>query len=445
MQATVVGGTPSLVIAEAQQASARPRLDSVDLLRGLVIVIMALDHARDFFTSARFDPTDLTQTTAPLFLTRWITHFCAPVFVLLAGTSAYLYQSRGKSPREASWFLLTRGLWLVVLEWTIIRWAWMFNFNYTSELLFVQVIWVIGVSMVVMAALVYAPVKLVGAAGLLMIVLHNLFDGVQVPPNVSFAGAPPPDLGQTLWIILHQPGIVPIFGGASQIFFGYPLIPWIGVMMLGYAVGTIYAWEPNARRKALLYGGVAATLLFAVLRFANVYGDPQRWTTRDAFIREATQGAPAQPGRPQPDPESATSAYTLLSFLNTTKYPPSLLFLLMTLGPGLIVLSLTDDIAGEAVWQRVPITFGRVPMFYYILQWFTAHGFGVLLGYLAGVDVGYLFRRLLEMGQAAPPDHGFSLGVTYLVWLAGLVVLYPLCKWWGDLKRRNKHWALSYL
>jgi uncharacterized membrane protein len=422
------------------------RVHSVDLLRGIVMMIMLLDHVREFVHAGamRSDPTDLATTTAAIFFTRWITHFCAPIFVFLSGVSIYLQLINGKPKAGLSRFLWTRGLWLIFLEFTVVRFGTVFNLDY-SYFGMAQVIWVIGVSMIVMAALVYAPVKLVGMAGLLMIVLHNLFDGFQVPPNVSFAGAPPPDLGQTLWIILHQPGIVPIFGGASKIFFGYPLIPWIGVMMLGYAVGSIYAWEPNARRKALLYGGVAATVLFAVLRFANVYGDPQRWTTRDAFIREATQGAPAQPGRPQPDPESATSAYTLLSFLNTTKYPPSLLFLLMTLGPGLIVLSLTDAIAGETVWQRVPITFGRVPMFYYILQWFTAHGFGLLLGYLAGVDVGYLFRGLLEMGQAAPPDHGFSLGVTYLVWLAGLIVLYPLCKWWGDLKRRNKHWALSYL
>src|SRR5918995_4119001 len=169
MQATVIGGSPALASPQVQQASARPRLDSVDFLRGLVIVIMALDHARDFFTNVRFDPTDLTQTTAPLFFTRWVTHFCAPVFVFLAGTSAYLYQARGKSLREVSWFLLTRGLWLVVLEWTVVRWAWMFNLNYTTELLFVQVIWVIGVSMIVLAGLVHLPLGAVAAIGIAVI------------------------------------------------------------------------------------------------------------------------------------------------------------------------------------------------------------------------------------------------------------------------------------
>ena len=426
--------------------TANRRVHSVDLLRGIVMMVMLLDHTREFVHAGALqsDPTDPASTTVAIFFTRWVTHFCAPVFVFLSGVSIYLQLLNGKSRPELSRFLWTRGLWLVFLEFTVVRFGTVFNLDY-SYFGMAQVIWVIGVSMILMAAMIYAPVKLVGAIGLLMILLHNLLDGFQVPPNVAFAGTPPPDLGQSLWIVLHQPGILPTFGGASQIFFGYPLVPWIGVMMLGYAAGTVYVWDPPARRKVLLYAGVVATALFLALRFANVYGDPQRWTTRDAFIRQAAQTTSVQPGRPRPDPESATSAYTPLSFLNTTKYPPSLLFLLMTLGPALIVLSLTDGIGGDAFWQRIPITFGRVPMFYYILQWFTAHGFGVLLGYLAGVDVSYLFRSLLEMGQAAPPGHGFSLGVTYVVWIAGLILLYPLCKWWGELKRRNKHWALSYL
>ena len=422
------------------------RVHSVDLLRGVVMMIMLLDHVREFVHAGALqsDPTNPATTTVAIFFTRWVTHYCAPIFVFLSGVSIYLQSMNGKPRGELSRFLWTRGLWLVFLEFTVVRFGTVFNLDY-SFFGMAQVIWVIGVSMIVMAALVHAPVKVVGAVGLLMIVLHNLLDGFLVPPNIAFAGTPPPDLGQTLWIILHQPGIVPIFGGASQVFFGYPLIPWVGVMMLGYAVGSVYAWEARDRRRVLLYAGITATVLFVALRFANVYGDPQRWTTRDAFVRQTAQEAPAQPGRVRPDPESATSAYTLLSFLNTTKYPPSLLFLLMTLGPGLIVLSLTDGISGASVWQRIPITFGRVPMFYYIMQWFTAHGFGVILGYLAGVDVGYLFRSLLEMGQAAPPGHGFSLGTTYVAWIAGLIILYPLCKWWGGLKRRSKHWALSYL
>ena len=312
MQATVVGGTPSLAIAEEQQASARPRLDSVDLLRGLVIVIMALDHARDFFTSARFDPTDLTQTTAPLFLTRWITHFCAPVFVFLAGTSAYLYQARGKSPREASWFLLTRGLWLVVLEWTVIRWAWMFNFNYTSELLFVQVIWVIGVSMIVLAGLVHLPLGAVAALGIAMIAGHNLLDGVA-----------PESLGRwaPLWILLHVQAPIPLRG--DQVFFViYPLVPWIGVMAAGYAFGRLLHRPAEERRRMLLRLGGGLTIAFLALRALNGYGDPAPWSVQESAGR------------------------TVLSFLNTTKYPPSLLFLLMALGPAIALLPLLERLRG---------------------------------------------------------------------------------------------------
>jgi len=270
-----------------------------------------------------------------------------------------------------------------------------------------------------MAAFIYLPVKIVGAVGVLMIVLHNLLDGFGVPPNIAFAGTPPPDLGQMIWIVLHQPGLIPI--GSMQAFVPYSLIPWVGVMMAGYAFGLIYVTEGDKRRKLLLTIGGVATALFVVVRAINIYGDPAPW---------ASQSRPL---------------FTFLSFLNTTKYAPSLLFLLMTIGPGIFILGLVDRIDGKAIWQRICITFGRVPMFYYILQWFTAHGLGVVLTYLAGKDASYLFLGLFQMGEAAPAGHGFSLGVTYLAWLGGLVILYPLCLWWGNLKQRNKHWALSYL
>jgi uncharacterized membrane protein len=216
-------------------------------------------------------------------------------------------------------------------------------------------------------------------------------------------------------------GIVPIFGGSSHIFFVYPLVPWIGVMAAGYAFGTIYRWDPERRRKFLLRLGFAATVLFVLIRLTNLYGDPFLWST-------------------QRDP-----GFTILSFLNTTKYPPSLLFLLMTLGPALILLALADRIDGKTIWQHICIVFGRVPMFYYIIQWLIAHGLAVLLGYLSGKDVGYLFLGLLQMSQGAPPDHGFPLWVVYAAWIVGLILLYPLCAWYGAYKRRHKHWLLSYL
>ena len=400
----------------------KQRINSVDFLRGVVMMIMLLDHTREYVHAGALqsDPTNLETTTVALFFTRWITHFCAPIFVFLAGTSIYLQKHNGKSNAELSRFLWTRGLWLIFLEFTVVRFLIVFNLDY-SFFGMAQVIWVIGVSMIAMAALIYAPVTVVGGVGVAMIFLHNLFDGIQVPPNVAFAGQPPPDLMQSLWIILHQPGVLPIVGGASKIFFAYPLIPWIGVMMTGYALGVVYGWDTPVRRKWLLVLGTIATILFVVIRVINVYGDPVPWS------------------------QQSSTLFTLLSFLNTTKYPPSLLFLLMTLGPALIVLSLTDAIDGKAVWQRVAIVFGRVPMFFYLLQWLVAHSMGVMLNYLAGVDVSYLFKNLLEMGQTAPPGHGFPLWVVYAAWIAGLIILYPLCKWYGDLKQRNKHWPLSYL
>jgi uncharacterized membrane protein len=397
------------------------RIHSVDFLRGVVMMIMLLDHVREFVHAGALqnDPTNPETTTAAIFFTRWITHFCAPAFVFLSGTSVYLQKMNGKRNGELSRFLLTRGLWLIFLEFTLIRFGIFFNVDYSLAAL-MQVIWVIGVSMIVMAAMIYLPVRLVGIIGVAMIALHNLLDRFDLPPNISFAGDPPPDALQTIWLLLHQPSIIPITSGSGA-FSAYPIIPWVGVMMAGYALGKVFEWNERERVKLLYAVGLAATLLFVVVRVINVYGDPVPWKPFD------------------------TTAQTLLSFLNVTKYPPSLLFLLMTLGPSLIVLAAADAMSGNAVWQRIGITFGRVPMFYYILQWFYAHGAGVVLGYLAGVDITYLFMNIPASAQAAPPGHGFSLAVTYVVWLVGLVLLYPLCKWWGELKRRNKHWALSYL
>lgn len=406
---------------EASQLIKR-RINSVDFARGVVMMIMLLDHTREFVHAGALqnDPTNLQTTTAAIFFTRWITHFCAPVFVFLAGTSIYLQKLNGKSNAELSRFLWTRGLWLILLEFTIVRFAIVFNFDYTFFGM-AQVIWVIGVSMVAMAAFVYLPVKVVGAIGVAMIALHNLFDRFLVPPQIAFAGTPPPDILQSLWIILHQPGIIPLFGGAAQVFVAYPLIPWIGVMMAGYALGAMYAWNDERRRKWLLILGGVATALFIVIRFINAYGDPAAWSMQQSPL------------------------FTFLSFINTTKYPPSLLFLLMTLGPALIVLALMDKIDGNAVWQRIGIVYGRVPMFYYILQWFVAHSAGIFITLAAGKSIDYFFMNLLEMGQQAPPDHGFSLAVAYAAWITGLIVLYPLCLYYGRFKRKSEHSIFGYL
>ena len=300
----------------------RERISSVDLLRGLVMVIMLLDHTREFVHADAFvfSPTDLSKTNVALFFTRWITHLCAPTFVFLAGTSIYLQRLRGKSQSELARFLVTRGLWLIVLEFTVVRLAVFFNLDY-SFFGVAEVIWVFGVSMIVMAAIIYLPVWAAGAIGVAMIALHNLFDGVTVSPATSMAGTPPLDAWQTIWLFLHQPGFVPLLDGASKLFVAYPLMPWVGVMAAGYALGAVYARESQRRRKTLYILGGAAIVLFVVIRAVNVYGDPSPWSVQ------------------------ASPVFTVLSFLNTTKYPASFLFLLMTLGPALLILA--------ATWYRV--------------------------------------------------------------------------------------------
>lgn len=398
------------------------RLDSVDFLRGLVIVIMLLDHVRDFIHSeaTRFSPTDLTKTNVALFFTRWITHFCAPTFVFLAGTSIYLQLLRGKSRAELSKFLLTRGLWLIFLEFTIIRFSLVFNLDY-GFLGVAEVIWIFGVSMIILAYLIYLPVAVVGIFGVLLIALHNLTDKFIVPPATSIVGTPPPDFFQKLWILLHQPGFIPLFGNAKAIFVAYPLIPWVGVMAAGFAFGSVYKWESEKRQRLLVWMGLALTVLFIIIRTINIYGDPQPWSYQES------------------------SVFTFLSFLNTTKYPASLLFLLMTLGPALTVLGLTDRIKEDNFVNRFFITFGRVPLFYFILQMFYSHGAAVLLGYLAGKPIGHLFLNMPESFSPAAPDAGFNLGIVYAVWLLGLVILYPICVWYRKIKQKHRGFPLSYL
>ncbi|MGI9065882.1 MAG: DUF1624 domain-containing protein [Pyrinomonadaceae bacterium] len=423
----------------------KTRIDSIDLLRGIVMVIMMLDHTRDFIhrdVLQGFDPTDLSRTNVMLFFTRWITHFCAPVFVFLAGTGAYLQFARGKSKRELARFLITRGLWLIVLEFTLIRVAVSFSVDYTF-LGGLQVIWVLGVSMIVLAALIHLPLRIVGAFGIGMIALHNLLDGIKVQ---SWQGpqSPVPSMWAKLWILLHQSfEAFPVlwFFPSPVLFVVYPLIPWVGVMAAGYAFGSVYQWDAQRRRRLLLIMGSAATALFVVLRLANIYGDPARWSQQNS------------------------AAFTLLSFLNTTKYPPSLLFLSMTLGPALLLLAWFKSGSAPGGFEstnvsrgsraRAPrsllrrlrnalVTFGRVPLFFYILQWFTAHFMSVILHLVAGKPVRWMFDGQTFI-SGPPPGVGFNLAVVYLCWIAGVLLLYPLCKWFAGVKARRKDWWLSYL
>jgi len=399
----------------------------VDLVRGLVMVIMLLDHTREFVHSAalQFDPTDLAQTNVPLFLTRWITHFCAPAFVFLAGTGAYLQVMRGKPLGELRRFLVSRGLWLVFLELTVVRLFAFWDLDY-SLLAMPQVIWVIGVGMICLAALTYLPVRAIGAFGVLMIALHNALDGVLSATPWQGPASAVPSVMDKLIMVLHQPGPFPIGGWPSPVVLVlYPLVPWVGVLAAGYAFGRLYTLDAGRRRTALLRLGAALTLAFVVLRFTNLYGDPRPWAAQ------------------------SSAAFTVLSFLNLQKYPPSLLYLLMTLGPAILLLGALDGIDVRAARGRVArwlVTFGRVPLFFYLLQWLTAHGIGLLLALAAGRYTAYFFQNPMTWFSNGPPQNvGFPLWVVYVAWIAGVLLLYPLCRWFAAVKARRRDWWLSYL
>jgi len=406
----------------------RSRIDSIDLLRGIVMVVMMLDHTREFVHSGGllFDPTDLTRTTVALFFTRWITHYCAPIFVFLAGTGAYLQLARGKSKRDLSKFLVSRGLWLIVLELTVVRFGVFFSLDYRF-LGFLQVIWVIGVSMIVLAALIHLPLKLVAGFGIGMIALHNLLDRYQVT-GWQGPSSPVPGPGAKLWMLAHQGfSVFPVAGFPSPIVIVvYSLIPWIGVMAAGYAFGSLYQIDAERRRRWLLRMGLTATGLFILIRAINVYGDPVHWSRQKNLV------------------------FTVLSFVNTTKYPPSLLFLLMTLGPAMLALCWFESSGARpsvvARFRKALVTFGRVPLFFYLLQWYTAHLIAIVIGLIAGQPVAWQWLSPIDKFTNPPPvGVGFRLWVVYVCWIVGVLLLYPLCKWFAGVKARRRDWWLSYL
>jgi uncharacterized membrane protein len=379
----------------------KQRVDSIDLLRGLVMIVMALDHVRDFFSNAHFETTDVTKTTPAYYATRFITHFCAPSFVFLAGTSAFLQLERGKTKPELARFLLTRGLWLVFLELTVVRFGWALNVDY--HFIGVQVMWALGWSMVALAPLVYLPPRVTAAIGIAIVLLHDLADGVQAS-----------SLGRSAWLwhVLHDPGMVTL-PDHRMLFVVYPLVPWVGVMAAGFGFGAIVR-----RVKVTRLLGVAMFAAFIVLRASNLYGDPHPWH------REGSFGA------------------TIGSFLNCEKYPPSLLFLLMTLGPAIALLAPLQHLRGTVA--SVVRTFGRVPLFYYVLHVLLIH---VLAVVLAAIRYGHVNDAMftLPFNWHVPADYGYSLPVVYALWVGVVAALYPLCRWFEGVKRNNKSVWLSYL
>jgi len=421
-------GVTSAQSANLPNENAAPRVVSLDILRGLVMVFMALDHVRDFMTHLRFAPEDMSQTYGWLFFARFLTHFSAPCFFFLAGTGAYLYAQK-KGVAATSSFLWKRGLVLILFELTIVFWGWTFMFPLPG--LGLLVIWALGVSMIILSLLIRLPVKWVGGIGVSVIVLHHLLDGI----NAYSMGAWAP-----VWGILHQLGFYPI--GHVQltpqfqlgVFVLYPLIPWFAVMAAGYAFGAIYQWPAEKRRQWLLRMGFTALLLFAVLRATNVYGNPPA----------GGQGVAPGPFHIQPTLEK-----TVILFFNVNKYPASLDFILMTLGPALLLLGWIDG------WQpgksglgarlgEIMLVFGKVPMFYYVLHLYVTH----LVAIAFAAAFHQPFKHLLYGGFFAgrpEPGFGFNLPAIYLAWVISLVILYFPCRWYANYKATHKQWWLSYI
>jgi uncharacterized membrane protein len=380
----------------------KERILSVDMLRGLVMIIMALDHVRDYSSYYHFNPADLSQTTLPLFFTRWVTHFCAPVFMFVAGVGSGLGEINGKTKKQLSHFLWTRGLWLVLLEFTVIKFGWTFNF--TDKTIIMQVIWAIGMAMISLAVLIYIPKKWLIIFGLVMVFGHNLLDDIKPESFGIFS---------PLWKMFHVDSRFPL--GSYVVIAKYPMVPWIGVIALGYVFADFYRLNANTRQRRIFLLGLAGTILFIVIRGINIYGDPHPWEQQSSF------------------------GMTVASFLNTNKYPPSLSYLLMTLGPSIMLLAVFERMKG---WlAKFMIVFGRVPMFFYVLHIYSIHLMAVFLGLYQGFtirDMANLFRNL-------PQAYGFSLPVTYGLWIFLIVTHYYLCKEYIKFKKGKTHPFFSYI
>lgn len=377
------------------------------MLRGLVMVLMTLDHTRDFFSDAHFRPTDLDKTSVALFLTRWMTHFCAPVFVFLAGTSAYLWVSRRGSSAPISSFLLKRGLLLLLLTCTVEAFAW--NFRNDFQEIDGGVLWAIAWSMIALSGMVKLPLSWIVTFGGLMIITHNAFDSLK-PAELGGFGP--------WWAVLHTGDDVPLMNG-WMINPYYPLIPWIGVMAVGYGFGKWMSASRWRTPKRLLALGFTITIAFVALRYSNLYGDPKPWQV-------------------YPD-----LAFTILSFLNCHKYPPSLLYLLMTLGPAIMVLALFEATATH--WLDFWRVFGRTPLFFYLVHLYLIHLLAILV---ASVDHGPV-SALMGGGiwsAEIPKDYGYGLPFVYMMWVIELLILYALCRGFENLKVSKPQWGwLNYL
>ena len=378
------------------------------------MMLMAIDHIRDFIarSAMQFLPTDLTRTTAAIFFTRWITHFCAPVFMLTAGLGAFFWMNRGRrSKPELSRFLITRGAWLILLEVTVLRLIMFSQVSYRGNIVILLILWAIGISMIALAVLIHLSTRWLVGISITIIALHNLLD----PISASRFGR-----AAWVWDILHQQAL---FRGIGMNFVtAYPVLPWIGVISAGYCLGTVFSWDAPRRQRFLLQTGLGLTVGFIVVRAINIYGDPARWAHQSSTL------------------------FTFLSFLNTTKYPPSLEFLLMTLGPALAATAWLDRIRFSP--SNPLIVFGRVPFFYYVAHLAVAHLIAIVMNFARYGCKPFLWIAPPSMGSPGelfPRDYGYPLWVVYAVWIVVLLLLYPACLWFSRLKQRRHDWWLSYL
>ena len=413
MTSSTLSSPAATELAGTGPVPATGRLASLDIMRGLVMVIMAIDHTRDFFTNVPFAPENIKFTYYSLFFTRWITHFCAPLFFFLAGTGAYFY-GRRRTPQALSHFLWTRGLWLIVLEFTVIGFAWTFVVSGG----FFGVIWAVGASMVLMALVVRLPLRWIAILSTLMIATHDLLDRVRPHQFGSFGW---------VWTILHVRGGVMLPFQIPK-FVLFQIVPWVGVMAAGYAFGALYQFDGNRRNKILVRLGMALTLAFILLRATNLYGNPP------VGLGGVSQGD----WHIQPTVEK-----TLILFLDVEKYPPSLQFLLMTLGPSLLLLAWLER-SHLPRWTSKLVTFGRVPLFFYVLHLYLIHLLAIAVAPLFHQPVIWLFHGGFFL-LGTPDDYGHGLPFIYLMWVITIVILYFPCRWFAALKQRRKDWWLSYL
>ncbi len=385
------------------------RINSIDFTRGLVMVIMALDHIRDLLhtTALTQNPTDLNTTTAGIFATRWITHLCAPTFVFLSGISAYLVFKRDNDLAKTKNYLRTRGLWLILLEFTLINFALWTDLHF--RMLVMQVIFAIGTGFILLSFLLKVPSRTLAIAGLIIIFGHNLLQGVNFEGN---------NAAQFLWAFFFRLQIFPI---TPNFTFGvlYPLIPWWSILVTGFAAGKVFELPIEKRKKVWLQIGLAALTLFIILRFINIYGNPVPWSTQK------------------------TPLFTFLSFINVNKQPPSLLYDLVMLGIMSIILSLADGVKNRIT--DFFATYGKVPLFYYLAHWYIIHPLMFAMVFLQGFTWADLEFGPFKFGRPAS-GAGVELPVIYLIWLGVVLLLYPLCKWYARYKAAHpEKWLVRYI